>query len=168
MQFDLFNTVDTGATFSPCKLYRYTLWRQWDEGPTLMFLMLNPSTADEIDNDPTVERCQRRAVAMGYGRLVVCNIFAFRATDPQDMKAAADPVGPDNDQAILDQARQAAMVICAWGNHGGHLERSDTVAAMLKQAGIQLHCLEITGAGEPKHPLYVSYDVSPQLWWPWR
>lgn len=168
MQFDLFKTLDTGATFSECERYRYTLWRQWNDGPTVMWLMLNPSTADETDNDSTVERCQRRAVAMGFGRMVVCNIFAYRATDPKDMLAAEDPIGPENDQAILEQARKADQVICAWGNHGHHLGRSAQVIDLLHQAGIHLYCLEITAPGEPKHPLYVGYDVTPKRWTIWK
>ena len=166
MQFDLFKTLDTGATFSECERYRYALWRQWNDGPTVMWLMLNPSTADETDNDSTVERCQRRAITMGFGRMVVCNIFAYRATDPKDMLAAEDPIGPENDQAILEQAQKADQVICAWGNHGSHLGRSRAVVGLLRQAGIPLHCLELNVPGEPKHPLYVGYDVRLQKWTP--
>ncbi|MEH6402829.1 MAG: DUF1643 domain-containing protein, partial [Sneathiella sp.] len=85
---------ESGAEFSDCNKYRYSLWRRWDAGPTVSFLMLNPSTADGSSNDPTVERCHRRAVAMGFGALEVINIFGFRATDPKDLKKAKDPVGP--------------------------------------------------------------------------
>lgn len=124
-----------------------------------MFLMLNPSTADESKNDPTVERCERWARSWGYGGLLVCNLFAFRATDPIDMKAARDPVGPDNDAAILECADRAGKVICGWGNHGGHLGRSSAVRKAL--AWKELHCLRITQAGEPQHPLYLPNDIKP-------
>ena len=152
----------TGATFSPCSLYRYTLWRTWHASePTCLFLMLNPSTADESANDPTVTRCQRRAWSMGYGGLVVCNIFAYRSTDPQALYTLDDPVGPDNDAAILDQARQAGLVVCGWGKHGALHGRGTAVLNMLRSAGIQPHALQINGDGSPKHPLYVGYGRQP-------
>lgn len=159
---DLFK--NSGAEFSPCRKYRYKLWRIWDKAkPYVLFLMLNPSTADDIDNDPTVERCERRALKMGdYGGIKVANIFAFRATDPSDMKAQADPVGPENDAAIKELAGNAGLVICAWGNHGHHMGRSTHVRALLKEIGIKPYMLALTSAGEPNHPLYVSYNTEPQ------
>lgn len=160
---DLF--IDKGATFSPCRSYRYTLWRAWDRSrPTCMFLMLNPSTADEVDNDPTVERCERRAREMGFGGLVVCNLFAFRATDPEAMKAAPDPIGPDNDKYILDAAFCAGMIVCAWGNHGQHRGRSEQVVSLLRSNWLKLYVLQLNGSGEPKHPLYVGYQHRPVKW----
>src|SRR5437867_1481016 len=95
----------TGATISDCGRYRYGLWRIWDESkPYCLFLMLNPSTADDIDNDATVERCQRRAAAMGYGGLHVANLFAWRSTDPSVLTSVPDPIGPDNDRTIVTVA----------------------------------------------------------------
>ncbi|MCE5309679.1 MAG: DUF1643 domain-containing protein [Acidobacteriales bacterium] len=159
---DLFTS--TGATFSPCRKYRYTLWRQWGAAPCCMFLMLNPSTADEIANDPTVERCERRARDWGYGGLMVCNIFAYRATDPRDMKAADDPIGPENDVAILDSAKRAGIVVCAWGNHGAHRNRDVDVRQMLRLERIKLHYLKLAKTGQPCHPLYLPYTLSPIPW----
>ena len=151
-----------GATFSPCRRYRYTLWRTWDTGkPACMFLMLNPSTADETANDPTVERCQRRAQLMGYGGLVVCNIFAYRSTDPDALYALNDPVGPDNDAAIIEQASQAGLVVCGWGKHGALHGRGTAVLNLLRQAGITPYALRINGDGSPQHPLYVGYAQQP-------
>lgn len=157
---DLF--TETGATFSECRQYRYRLWRYWDRTrPPLCFLMLNPSTADDCSNDPTVERCQRRALAMGFGGLEVVNIFAFRSTYPSDLLSISDPVGTENDQAIQDACALAGMVICAWGDHGKLMGRSDAVRALLAEAGVAIHTLALNLSGEPKHPLYVAYDVAP-------
>lgn len=153
--------MDTGATFSACNQYRYRLWRYWSAEPAVLFLMLNPSTADETVNDPTVERCQRRAKAMGAGGLQVANIFALRSTDPAALYTAADPVGQDNDAAILAAANECAQVICAWGVHGEYQGRGDAVLAMLGGAGVTPHCLGTTKAGHPRHPLYVGYAVRP-------
>lgn len=160
---DLFRRTD--AEFSPCRTWRYQLLRQWDPGrPALNWLMLNPSTADEDVNDPTVERCERYARRWGYGAIVVTNLFAFRATDPSAMKAAADPVGPENDAAILEAAvRCRGRVLCAWGNHGAHLDRSSDVVARLTAGvpGASLLCLDVNRSGEPVHPLYQRADLVP-------
>ena len=154
------------AVYSDCEAYRYSLTRIWQPtGPRALFLMLNPSTATEVQNDPTVDRCERRARALGFGSFAVANIFAFRATDPRVMRAAADPIGPANDVAILDLST-AAYIICAWGTHGAHLNRGPLVEAMLRRAGHSLHHLDLTQSGAPKHPLYIGYDQQPQPW-PW-
>lgn len=161
---DLFCT--SGAEFSPCGLYRYSLWRQWGpaDSPPAMFLMLNPSTADETQNDPTVERCQRRAREMGYGGLLVGNIFALRSTDPGALYCWDDPQGPDNNVAILKMAKRAGIVICAWGAHGRLRGRGKQVHAILKAAGVTPHYLILNKDGTPKHPLYISYSVRPKEW----
>lgn len=157
--------TSTGAIFSPNGMYRYKLWRTWDASTKpACFVMLNPSTADEVMNDPTVERCERRAWAMGYGGLIVVNIFAFRSTDPVYMKAALDPVGPENDRYIAESAKESGMVICAWGNHGRHKARSAAVQRLLSEAGVQPHALKLSATGEPWHPLYVAYAVQPKPW----
>lgn len=156
--------LDTGATFSPCRLYRYLLWRKWSAGDLACFLMLNPSTADEINNDPTIERCERRTRVWGYGGLLVCNLFAYRATDPAEMKRAADPVGPGNDAAILDAAMRSVMVIAAWGGNGAYRGRETAVLRLLTCRN--LHCLRVGKNGQPCHPLYMPYDLQPILWEP--
>lgn len=152
------------AVYSDCERYRYLLTRTWAPGPKALFIMLNPSTATEMQNDPTVERCQRRAMALGYGAFRVTNIFAFRATDPKVMRAQPDPVGAANDAAILDSVHWADMVLCAWGNHGLHLDRGAGVTDLLRQTGLQLFHLGLTGQGQPRHPLYVGYDQRPHPW----
>jgi hypothetical protein len=164
MQAQLFSDT-SGATFSSCHRYRYTLWRTWNEDKGVcLFLMLNPSTADESVNDPTVERCQRYAHGWGYGGLIVCNLFAIRATDPKVMLQDEDPVGSDNDAAILDAARRSSMIVCAWGNHGAHQGRARHVSAMLQSEGLALHALVVTGEGHPGHPLYLSKSLNPAPW----
>lgn len=153
------------AVYSPCEAYRYALTRIWDtEGRRVLFVMLNPSTATEVQNDPTVERCERRARALGFGGFRVCNIFAFRATDPRVMRAQADPVGPANDAAIAEGALWADSVVCAWGAHGAHLGRGSAVEALLRATGRPLLHLGLSKAGHPKHPLYIAYECQPQGW----
>src|SRR6185436_15553088 len=118
--------VKLGAIFSPCRLYRYALWRVWSDKPALVVIGLNPSTADENTNDPTVTRCQRRAEMLGCGGLWMLNLFAWRSTDPDAMKAAARPVQPadseENDVALRVHTR-FGLVVCGWGNHGEHRGR---------------------------------------------
>ena len=155
----------SGATFSPCRRWRYLLWRRWDEAkPVANFLMLNPSTADEYKLDPTCARARDYAERWGYGALVVTNVFAWRATDPADMKAVADPVGPGNDRAIVRAAKESAIVVCAWGNHGAHGERSARIRALLHAAVVPLHALRLNAGGEPAHPLYLPKKLRAQPW----
>lgn len=154
----------SGAVFSPCRKYRYRLWRTWSDAAPAVFVMLNPSTADEIENDPTVERCERRARAMGYGGLRVANIFALRSTDPSALYIEQDPVGPDNDAAILESVAGAGLVVCAWGAHGNLHDRGLAVLRLLRDAGVTPHYLHMNRDGTPKHPLYVGYDVQPKAW----
>lgn len=157
--------IDTEAAFSPCRTWRYRLWRRWAPGPAILWLLLNPSTADETVNDPTVERCQRRTLAMAsgrYGGYMVCNVFALRSTRPKALYQATNPVGPDNDAAIVHCARLAERVICGWGNHGRLHHRSAHVLAMLREAGVVPECLTVTAAGEPGHPLYLGYNAAPR------
>ena len=153
------------AIYSDCERYRYSLTRVWDEaGKRVTFVMLNPSTATEVQNDPTVERCERRARALGYGAFCVTNIFAWRDTDPRAMRAATDPVGPANDQAILDAADWADDVVAAWGTHGAHMARGPAVATLLREAGHALSHLGLSKEGHPKHPLYIAYAQQPEAW----
>jgi len=153
---------DSGALFSACRRWRYLLWRRWDAArPAANFLMLNPSTADEFKLDPSCTRARVYAERWGYGALIVTNLFGWRATDPQEMKAARDPVGRGNDRAILRAARESALVVCAWGNHGAHLGRSLAVKKLLDDAGIRHRALRMNGSGEPAHPLYLPGTLRP-------
>ena len=156
------------AVYSECEQYRYALERRWGDGNRfLVMIMLNPSTATESQNDPTVERCERRARMWDMDGLLVLNIFAFRATDPKDMKAAADPVGPHNDRTIMDALAGVAMnpqsqIVCGWGTHGDHQNRSAAVLAMIERHGIQPMALSWTKDGHPQHPLYIGYNRKPR------
>lgn len=153
------------AEYSPCERYRYALTRVWTpDAGKIAFVMLNPSTATEVQNDPTVERCERRARALGYGAFRVTNIFAWRATDPKVMRAAPDPIGPANDAAIRDAALWGDVVLCAWGTHGAFMERGAKVAALLRETGKPLLHLGLSKAGHPKHPLYIAYAQKPEPW----
>ena len=154
-----------GAAFSACRRWRTLLWRRWDASrPAANFLMLNPSTADEVALDPTCTRAQAYAMRWGYGALLVTNVFAWRATDPAAMRTAPDPVGRGNDAAILRAAKQSALVVCAWGNHGAHLGRSAEVRERLHRAGVALHVLRLNANGEPAHPLYLPGALRPRAW----
>jgi hypothetical protein len=126
--------------------------------------MLNPSTADETQLDPSCTRARTYCEQWGYGTLLVTNLFAWRATDPDNMKAARDPVGRGNDAAILRAAQAAALVVCAWGNLGAHLERAARVTRLLHQACVPLHMLRLNASGEPAHPLYLPGRLRPRPW----
>ena len=153
------------AVYSDCERYRYSLTRVWaPKGRRVLFVMLNPSTATEVQNDPTVERCERRARHLGYGAFRVTNIFAWRATDPRDMRAAVDPVGPDNDAVLRQGADWADAIIAAWGVHGAHLGRGPAVADMLRGGRTPLFHLGLSRDGHPRHPLYLAYTQRPLRW----
>ena len=153
------------AVYSDCERYRYALTRVWDPlGPRLSFVMLNPSTATEVQNDPTVERCERRARALGFGGFCVTNIFAWRDTDPRKMRAALDPIGPENDAAIREACQWGDQVIAAWGTHGAHLNRGPQVEALLRASGRSVLHLGLSKARHPKHPLYIAYSQQPEVW----
>ncbi len=125
-----------------------------------MFVGLNPSTADEMQDDPTIRRCIAFAMAWGYSGLCMTNLFAFRATDPTDMLRATDPIGPQNDQVLRERAGRAGVVVAAWGVHGTHKNRAWAVRMMLPQ----LHCLRLTKDGHPGHPLYLPKTLVPVEW----
>jgi len=153
------------AVYSDCEAYRYSLTRVWDAtAPRLAFIMLNPSTATEVQNDPTIERCEQRARRLGYGGFCAANIFALRATDPRVMRAATDPEGPENKSALEQAASWADVVIAAWGVHGEHRNQGPAVARALRAAGFDLYHLGLTKAGHPRHPLYLPYSAQPQIW----
>ena len=145
---------------SPDRVYRYALWRVIDPQNPLytLFIGLNPSTADETLDDPTIRRCQRFAQEWGSGALCMVNLFAFRATDPETMKRATDPIGPENDAYLFRLIKGASEVIAAWGNHGTFKGRDREVNERFGP----FRCLGINGNGTPKHPLYLKATTKPE------
>ncbi len=155
---DLF--LKRSAKFSACRTWRYSLVRTWDETkPLLPFVMLNPSRADEWIDDPTNVRCVSFAKREGAGGTYVGNVFAFRATDPCDMRKAEDPFGPDNDEALREigiyAADRGVPVVCAWGVHAKHRGGECRSLGVLRDTGAKLVCLGKTLNGHPRHPLYL-------------
>lgn len=192
--------LNSGAKISPCGKYRYRLWREWrlgnstqwdmwtedDGSPALdgagaqigeplscVFVMLNPSTADGEQDDPTIRRCVAYAKAWGYDRMEVVNLFAWRATDPKELLAVSaddDPVGFDNQEAIENAVFHAGLVVCAWGVTGCHLGQDETTLGWIADAveiiadegrKIEVTALKRTKEGFPAHPLYLPAHLKP-------
>lgn len=151
-------TGKAGAHISECKKFRYSLWRRWDEQkPLVMFVCLNPSTADALNNDPTLNRCIDFSRNLGFGGILLGNLFAYRATQIEVMLRQKDPIGPENDLYLKEMSKRAEFSICAWGNHGLHLGRSEDVLKILDK----VFCLKINKSGQPSHPLYLKSDLRP-------
>lgn len=147
------------AVFSPDRIHRYRLGRSWDPfGQVLNVVMLNPSTADAVKNDPTITRCDAFARRWGFGSLVVTNLFAYRATDPADLRPLSVDVaiGPENDQHLVEAAAGAARIVVAWGEGGELHGRAAAVLQLLAERlpAIELHCFKRNVSGQPAHPLY--------------
>lgn len=146
------------AALSRCARYRYALWREWEHGAgTVLFIGLNPSTADHRRDDPTIRRCIGFARAWGFQRLAVANLFAYRTPHPAILRQAAAPLGPRNDRWLSKLAGEAQLVIAAWGA-GGCFRARD--ADVLERLG-PMHCLGLTRDGRPRHPLYVRAATAP-------
>lgn len=160
----VFMGMDSLARFSDDNRYRYWLERRWDDGPPLVFVMLNPSLAAHDRTDPTVSSCVNRAVAWGYGGLIVVNIFARISPYPAALTLPPDPVGEGNDAQILAAADGAGCIICAWGCDRRFRDRAAQVAALLAGTGLPLFCLDQCVDGAPRHPRGVRCDVAPRPW----
>ena len=144
------------AVFSSDRKYRYSLWRGWDRKKSyVMFIGLNPSTADEIEDDPTIRRCVGFARDWGYGGLCMTNLFAVRATNPQEMMLHPEPIGVDTNYWLLKYAWKAEVIDASWGAKGGYQQRDEVVYDLLES----MMCLGLTKAGHPKHPLYLPSDA---------
>lgn len=144
--------IDTGAVFSPCRTWRYLLWRTWDrDKPTCLFIGLNPSKATEVLNDRTISRCINFCDSWGFGTYLMCNLYGIRSTDPLGIKRASEPVGMDNDTHIAAAAQRADLVVAAWGcGHWTH-DRVFKVMSLINDP----YCVGVTQNGSPRHPLFV-------------
>ena len=155
------------AHFSACKSYRYSLVRSWSEGSgKAVFIGLNPSTADQAEDDPTIRRCVGFAQvwgcvgfaqAWGCSSMEIVNLFAYRATRPEEMKRSAKPIGRNNDRWIATAISEATLSIACWGNHGELLRRSESI----RDRYPKLLCLGINASGAPKHPLTIKATQTP-------
>ncbi len=185
--------INAGAVISPCERYRYRLWREWrgsasdenwrsltdDDGQravdggghalgepkSCVFVMLNPSTADGKQDDPTIRRCVAFAKRLKFDRLEVINLFAHRATNPKELLALNhddDPVGPNNLRQVAAVLDGAGLIVCAWGAHGCHLGQDETMLGWLADCDAPVVALDLTKDGHPRHPLYLRSDAEPR------
>ena len=171
MSLNFKRRMPSGAIFSPCRRYRYVLWRNWNlSQPAVLFIGLNPSTADETVNDPTMRRCLDFAKAWGYGGMIVTNLFAYRATKPKDLRDAKEPIGPECDRWISTLCQYSVYqegtaygkdIILFWGNHGKWLGRDRAILQLIHPIEPNPHCLAITKQGQPAHPLYLPKSLTP-------
>jgi hypothetical protein len=152
------NYYDQSAEITDCGKYRYVLWRTWDKSrPWVLFVCLNPSTADGQVDDPTVGKCVRFAESWGFGGVRLANLFALRSSTPKRLIEVADPVGPENDCWLRKLGREAGLVVAAWGNHGKLQGRSNHVVSLIDQ----WHCISVNKTEEPAHPLFLSGVLKP-------
>ncbi|AZG77445.1 DUF1643 domain-containing protein [Methylocystis rosea] len=153
--------IERAAVISKCGAYRYSLTRKWSDAPLLSFVMLNPSTADAKDDDPTIRRCIGFARREGAGGLIVANLYALRSPSPEALWSARDPIGPKNRRTLVGLAAQAfaqsAPIVCAWGALARQ-DQIDEALLMFQVSGARLACLGRTQRGAPRHPLYVRAD----------
>ena len=156
--------VIASAVISGCGKYRYSLTRIWDESkPKVMFIMLNPSTADASNDDPTIRRCIGFAKSWGFGGLYVCNLFAYRATDPKELLKVHNPFGDQNIWHTRKLSDEVDTIVCAWGNKPilKKILKNQNPYKLLDFARLKLHYLELSKDETPKHPLYLRGDISP-------
>ena len=163
--------TNSSAKISDCGKYRYELVREWSpselapntvkEGQ-VVFCLLNPSTADAVEDDPTIRRCVGFAREWQYSRLVVVNLYAYRTPDPDELRECSDPVGANNDKYILKNAKEAAFFVVGWGRKRKGLVRDNFVLDILRSSGIVVHALGVNADGTPKHPLYLRKNADPR------
>lgn len=152
--------MEMAADFSECGRYRYSLERKWADGPQVLFVMFNPSTASHTEDDPTIGRCISFAKTWGFGSLKVGNLFAFKTPYPVELFREDNPVGEENDRLLADLSKSADLTVAAWGNNGKFMGRGNAVLAGLKNP----HFLKMTKKGEPWHPLYLPRDAKPSAY----
>ena len=148
--------INKTANFSTCRKYRYSLSRIWDKQKKfVLFIGLNPSTADEKVDDPTIRRCSGYAQKWGYGGFIMVNLFAYRTTLPSNLKKVKYPVGRNNDKYIVKMSKKADITVAAWGNNGILYRRDKQVLSLVPN----LMCLKVNKSGQPAHPLYLNKDL---------
>lgn len=169
LQGQLFDTKESyfrGAEFSPCRRYRYSLERRWDDGVIdvdcrrIMFIGLNPSVADENQDDRTIRRLVGFSKSWGYNAFVICNVFGFVTPDPSEMLKQSDPVGPCNNQVLTRNIERSQAVVACWGNHCP-LERQRTICELIEAQCYSVYCFRTTKANRPEHPLYLPKTLKP-------
>lgn len=152
--------TNQSAIFDQSGRYRYSLWREWDwQTPKVGFVMLNPSRADSLVDDPTIRRCIGFAHTWGFGGLEVVNLFAYRTTNPVELGRVADPVGGENNFYLISLQKRVEQIVLAWGNGGSLQGRDRTALTLLSEQS--LYCLGLTQTGQPRHPLYLRRDTLP-------
>lgn len=158
--------LTSNAWISGCGRYRYCLERRWSNKTACVFIMLNPSTADATEDDPTIRRCIGFARLWGFGGVVVANLYAYRATDPRELRKADDPIGPENDEWLV-RLLDHPTIVCAWGAHADD-DRVDAFRWLVRDnaRARPLYCLGVTKHGAPKHPLYLAKGTG-LIEWRW-
>ena len=162
---ELFENNTKSAIISECGNYRYSLHRTWNnQMPSVMFVMLNPSTADDKQDDPTIKRCINFAKSWNYGGIIVCNLFAYRATNPKELLSVHNPFGDQNIYYTKNNADKVPAIICAWGNEPilKKVLKNMSPVSLLHFALDKLYYLELSKNGVPKHPLYLKNTLTPK------
>jgi len=157
MLFDM--GIDKGADLSDDRVYRYRLWRRWRDGDQMTFIGVNPSTADETEDDQTIKKCIGFTKRHDCTAVQMLNLFAFRHKNPEVMKKHRSPIGPRNDEVLLKYAREAKFAVACWGIHGEHMGRARQVIDMLSSNEVTLMCFGLTKFGFPKHPVMLPYKT---------
>ena len=174
MNRKLYSQIERTAWISPCERYRHALGRHWDRAlGCVVFIGLNPSTADAMRDDPTIRRCINFAYDWGYGGIEMCNLFDWRSTDPKKIPRASFTVSNKNDWVIYRKVRRAKMVIACWGRvPWADLRICDLFSRVYRRCedtgdpGCERwKCLGHTKDDYPKHPLYLRKDTKPTLFW---
>ncbi len=159
----IFTDETKGAELSECGAYRYQLWRVWnDKLAKVLFIMLNPSTADADKDDPTIRRCIGFAKSWGYGGFYVGNLFAYRSTSPKGLFKPFDPVGKLNDYNLMRMEEKCEIIVCAWGN-APIIKKMRKEHKPLEFLNKPMHYIDLAKDGTPKHPLYLKGDLKPKL-----
>lgn len=154
----LTTTEIKGAYISEDGRYRYKLWRIWDESkPKILFIMLNPSTADANEDDPTIRRVKEFAKSWGYGGILIGNVYAIRATDPKQIKEAENPCGAVNKMCLHEMAKQAKTIVFAWGAYNFEVTGKPNLPETILLKNVW--CLGKNKDGSPKHPLYLAKNA---------